>query len=198
MIFTIEVKGNQCGLDQFGSRVEQQHAFLSRSRICQTQIVSFVKPLHRVREVDPDEIAFKDLAGRALDQILGDAMGADLLAFIFQLHLTGHRRNSRIDVRDARHNPLFAGQERAAFSVGNNRFHYRDWQPLRDTRMFVDALIVAGFESNLFDCFADKFGNQQTILETVARSPGFLPRDLDAQADLLRIVRHDLRADAIL
>ena len=64
--------------------------------------------------------------------------------------------------------------------------------------MFVDALIVARFKCNLFDCFANKIGNQQAIVETVARGPGFLPSDLDAQTDLLRIVRHDLRADAIL
>ena len=64
--------------------------------------------------------------------------------------------------------------------------------------MFVDALVVARFESNLFNRFANEVGNHQTILQAVARGPGFLSGDLDAQLNLFRIVRHDFGADAIL
>ena len=124
-------------------------------------------------------------------------MRADLLAFVFQFHLAGHRGDRRVNVGNARPDHFFASQQRAAFSVGNNRFHHRNWQPLRDPGMFVDALIFARFKCDLFDCFANKIGNQQAILETVARGPGFLSRDLDTQADLFRIMRHDFGANAV-
>ena len=64
--------------------------------------------------------------------------------------------------------------------------------------MLVDPLVIARLEGNLFDCFPNKVGNQQAILETIAHCPRFLPRDLDSQPDLFRIVGHDFRADAIL
>ena len=42
-----------------------------------------------------------------------------------------------------------------------------------------------------------KSGITQALFQTIARRPRFLPRDLDAERNLCRIVRHDLRADAI-
>ena len=124
-------------------------------------------------------------------------MRADLLAFVFQLHLARHRRNRSVNIGDARDNPVFSGYQLAAFSVRDDRFHYADWKALRDARVFVNALIVSGLESNLFDRFANEVGNQETILKAIARGPGFLSSDLDAQLKLFWIMRHDLGADAI-
>src|SRR5581483_8542072 len=63
--------------------------------------------------------------------------------------------------------------------------------------MLVDPLIIAGLESDLLDRFANEIWNQQALFQTIARSPGFLFRDLDAERNLFGIMRSDFGSDAI-
>src|SRR6266496_2749777 len=64
--------------------------------------------------------------------------------------------------------------------------------------MFVDSLIISGLERYLFNHFANEIRNHQTIFQTLARDPGFLPGNLNPELNLFRIVSHDLSADSIL
>src|SRR4030095_1035679 len=86
----VEVERNQRCLEQLRNRLEQVNALGRGSCIGEQKFVSFIKPLHGARKVDAYEIAFEDLAGGALDEIAGDAVRAELFAFILQLHLSGH------------------------------------------------------------------------------------------------------------
>src|SRR5437867_4856956 len=63
--------------------------------------------------------------------------------------------------------------------------------------MFVDSLIISGLERYLFNNFANEIRNHQTIFQTLARGPGFLPGNLNPELNFFRIVRHDLSADSI-
>ena len=63
--------------------------------------------------------------------------------------------------------------------------------------MLVDVIVVARFESDLLDHFANELRHDQSIAVFETIGPRFLSRDLDRLRDLFGIVRQDLGADAI-
>src|SRR5205823_1884773 len=71
-----------------------------------------------------------------------------------------------------------------------------DRHPLRNTRTLVDPAIGARLERDALDDLGYEFGNPHGTIRAVG--PRFLPRDVHSQSHRLRIVRHDLAADAIL
>ncbi len=55
--------------------------------------------------------------------------------------------------------------------------------------MLIDVIILARFESNLFDNFANELGNNESILNFKPVGPRFLARDLNRGGKLFWIVR---------
>ena len=70
----------------------------------------------------------------------------------------------------------------------------RDRQPLADAGSLVDLLIGACLERDFLDRFTHELGND----DVAALQPGFLGRDGHGGAARRRVVRADLRPDAVL
>ncbi len=64
-------------------------------------------------------------------------------------------------------------------------------------RALVDALVVARLEGDLLDQLADEVGDGERGFQPFAPSPRLLSRDLDAELQVGRVVRHHLGADAV-
>src|SRR6266436_1002718 len=65
----LDVKRNERSVNQLRHSLEQPCAFPCRRCICQSQIVSLVKPLHCLREVNSHKVVFKDFSDCAFDQV---------------------------------------------------------------------------------------------------------------------------------
>src|SRR4029450_1796293 len=58
-------------------------------------------------------------------------------------------------------------------------------------------VVVAGFEGDLFNNLSNELVDNYPLAIGKPRGPGFLFCDLDSGLNFLRVVRHDLRTDAI-
>ena len=122
-------------------------------------------------------------------------IGALQFAFVLQFELAGDGRHGGVDIADARHDQLLAGADGAPLGIGDHIFHRADRQTLAHARALVDALVFAGDERRLLDDLADELRNLQLV--TIALRPRFLAGDRNAFLDGRRIVRANLRADAV-
>ena len=122
-------------------------------------------------------------------------VGALHLAFVLQFELAGDRRQRGVDVADARHDHLLVVANRAALGVRNHIFHRRDRQPLAHARALVDLLVFARGEGHALDHLLHIVRQMQRM--PVAPRPRFLRGDRDAFFHGRRIVRANLRADAV-
>ena len=83
---------------------------------------------------------------------------------------------------------LLAGASGALFGAADGAFERGDRQPLADAGTFIDALVFARLERDLFDHFAQIVGNID-FARRIAADPRFLLRDGHAFGDGRGIVR---------
>jgi len=88
-------------------------------------------------------------------------------------------------------------ERRAALEIRLQQLHRRDRQTRGDAGRLIDELRLASHERDLLDQLADVVGNLDLRFRR-ALSPRFLPGDLQRGLHVLRIVREDLRVDAVL
>src|SRR5262245_27428261 len=94
------------------------------------QGAAFVEPVHDVVDVGAADARLERLAGRALDEVLGDGVGALQLALVFQLELPRDRRQRGVHVRYTRHDRLFLGHDAAPFGARDDVLERTDRQAL--------------------------------------------------------------------
>src|SRR5262249_38165901 len=115
---------------------------------------------------------------------------------VLELDLPGYGWKCRVDVGDARDDLRVSRNDRATLGIRHDVFGDGDRHALRYARSLVDPPIGARLERDALDDLGDKIWYAHG--PAFARNPRFLLRDVHAEVDRGRIVRHDLAADAIL
>jgi hypothetical protein len=163
------------------------------------QRAALVEPVHDGVAVGTAQPVVVHGAGRAADQLLRDGVRAGQLALVLELQLAGNGGHGRVHVGDAGHHRRFAGQQRAPLGVGHHVLEHGDGQALAHAGALVHPLVGPRLERDALD----QFGHEVRHLERAAAGlaaldPRLLPRDGHAQVHAARVVRGDLRADAVL
>src|SRR5712692_5509141 len=125
-----------------------------------------------------------------------DSIRALEFAFIFQLQFAGHGGKRGVDVGDAGDDGFFSVAGGALFGAADEAFESCDGKTLADSGSAVDTLVFAGQKGDFFDDLTE-IGRHVDLLAGIAPYPGFLGRDSHSFLDTRRIVRSNLRADAI-
>src|ERR1019366_1493932 len=173
-----------------------QH-FLRAGGVTHLDLAAEIEPLHYLVHVAVAvEIFVVGASDGGANDLAHHVVGALQFAFVFQFEFAGHRGQGGINVANARDHQLLARANRPPLGIGDDVFRGADGQPLAHSGALIDALIFASDESNLLDYLAHEFWNLQ--LQAIARRPRFLRGDGNAFFDGRRIVRADLRADAVL
>ena len=155
-----------------------------RRRVRQAQVVSLVKPVHRLREIDADKITLKYFARGAFDQILCNAVARQSARL-------------RIPVPSFRSSKEWPRRCRrcAARSLSSPVSNAR-----RSALEMTDSITVIGRRCDTPECLsmrlssraskaicsttlANEIRNAQAIIQTHRAHPGFLSRDLNAQSE---------------
>ena len=138
-----------------------------------------------------------DAADGLADEVAGDGVTATELTFVFEFDLTGDGREGGVEIGDARHGHVITGAQGAAFGIRDYVFEYGDGKALADSGTLVDLLVFASEEGDLFDDFADVFGDADLHVGGVAGGPGFLGCDGDAMFHSERIMGANFAANAV-
>ena len=151
-----------------------------RQGVVDLQAPAEVEPLRHLPEIRVREPPVEHEGHGAADHFAGHGVGPFQLALVFELELPGDRRDGP---------PL---------GVRDDVLQQRDRQPLADARALVHFLVLPRLERDLFDHLAHVLGDRQLDLPAFARGPRLLLRDLHRLLAARRIVRADLRSDAVL
>src|ERR1700733_11900343 len=172
-------------------------AFRGRRQLRQFQFAAQFKPLNHWLEADFAESLAENAPDCRTNQFASDRVRAFELAFVFELKLAGDRWQRRVNIGDARDAALFAGTSGALLCAADRTLQSRDRQSLADAGAFVNALVFARLERDLFDHLAQIIGDID-LPRWIAADPRFLIRDGHAFCHRRRIVGANLSADAIL
>ena len=132
---------------------------------------------------------------RALDQLVDDLLFLALFHGL-ELDLAAERRDDVGQVAHARHDFLLAASDRASQCVREQALVVSDRRPDRDARALVDVGASTGeprdLHDDLFHVVRDRHG--VVFVEELA---ALLVHDVDLVGGGLRVVRPDLRAEAV-
>src|SRR5713101_4946956 len=171
--------------------------FVGGRAVAERQRSAQVEPFDDGARVHAVEHAGEHRADGGTNQVARDLFRAPKLAFILELVLAGDRRQRGVDVGDAQYHERLAMRQRAALGIRDDELERADRKPLADAGSLVDLAIGPRLERDLFDDFAD-VGRDLDLQRAGALGPRFLPGNRHRVAARHRIVRADLRADAVL
>ena len=138
----------------------------------------------------------KTLPIAASDDFLHHGVRAAHLALVLEFQFAGDSGQCGVQVADARQYQRFAVQQRAPFRIRDDELQRGDRQTLAHAAALVDSLVFACGKRNLLHDLPQIWRNLE--IGEVAFGPGLLGGDGQALFDIFRIVRANLRADAIL
>src|SRR5262249_12985211 len=165
--------------------------------IRQLQIAAHFKPIEGWLEIRRRIILPKNHLDSLPDQIPRDRIGTLELPFIFQLDLSGNRRQGGINIGNAWNDLSFPCHNGPPFGIADDILETGNGQPLTHAGTLVDPLIRPCLERYCLHDFFDEFG-QKDLPAGISADPGFLFGDRDAVLERDWIVRFDLGSDSIL
>ena len=160
------------------------------------EFAAIFEPLHDRLHIDIGDILCVDLADGRADEFSGNRLRSLQLAFIFQFHFSGDRRNGGVNIGHARRNVGFAVSRRALLSIAGDGLHAGNGQALTDAGAAIDALVFTRKESDLLDDFADVVRGDELVARGSLR-PGFLRGDGHAFFHGSGVMSADFAANSI-
>ena len=155
------------------------------------------KPFNDRFEISRRKILTKYHLHRLANEVTCDGIGALQFAFVLQFQFSSYRRQSGIDICNARDDHVLTRDEGAAFGVAEDVFQTRNGQALADARSFVDSLVGSCLESNRFYNLFNEMRHKNLPFR-ISANPGFLFSDRKAMLERPGIMRLDFRSDPVL
>src|SRR5437667_6794125 len=124
-----------------------------RRKFGQLQLATQLEPLNHRLEIHVGEMLAEHAPERGSNQFARNDVRAFQLAFIFQFHLSGDRRECGVDIRGARNGVFLSDAGGPLFGAAYHAFERGYWQPLAHTRAAVHAFVFACLKRNLFHHF---------------------------------------------
>ena len=138
----------------------------------------------------------KHLSNGATNQLPRDRVGPFQFPFVLQLKFAGHGRQCPVQVHDSGNLDILFVANRPPLGVRGHIFYAADGHSLAHPGALVNLLVRARQKSNLLHHLADKAWHDQP--PPVAGQPRLLLRDGNPLVQVRRIMRTNLRADAVL
>src|SRR5215469_14882738 len=135
-------------LDQALNSAQLFQRFRSGNRVRHLNLAAQIEPLHDLLHIGAGVVFVVGFGDGSANQFAANKIRALHLAFIFEFEFSGNRRQSGVDVADARYDEFLLISNRASLGIGDHVLHRRDGQALADARALVDLLIFASRESD--------------------------------------------------